>query len=301
MTSSLVIGGLLSLLIGLSLGLLGGGGSILTVPILVYVLGLDPKNAIATSLFVVGATSSVAVVSHARGGRVQWRTGLLFGLAGMVGAFGGGKVAHFVPGGLLLLAFAVMMLVTAGAMMRGRKDNGEEQAAPTSLPMAKVLGQGALVGFITGLIGAGGGFVVVPALVLLGGLPMRVAVGTSLLVITMNSLSAFVGYIGHVEIDWTLALIVSGCAILGSLVGGRLAARVPQQTLRQVFAWFVVVMGVFMMSRQLAPLSEELGLGRLRWTSIALFLVVTVIVPLIVYKSRNLLSSLFPRHQGETS
>ncbi len=304
MSSSLILGGLLSLLIGLSLGLLGGGGSILTVPILVYVLGLEPKSAIATSLIVVGLTSGVAMLSHARGGRVQWRTGLFFGVAGMAGAYGGGKVAHFIPGGVLLLGFAVMMLVAAVAMMRDRKA-GPESGLPRSLPIVKVLIQGVLVGFVTGLIGAGGGFVVVPALVLLGGLPMHVAVGTSLFVIMMNSLSAFAGYIGHAEINWTLASVVSGAAMVGSVIGGKLAARVPQKILRKIFAWFIVVMGIFMLSRQLPEVLASLGLGHPSWQAIALGLVGVVIVPLLVYKGRKALSHVdspkFPKHQEEPS
>jgi uncharacterized protein len=253
MSMTLVLALVLSLLIGLSLGLLGGGGSILTVPILVYALGVEAKEAIATSLLVVGITSVAAVIPHARAGAVRWRTGLVFGVAGMVGAYGAGRVAHFIPATVLLLAFAVMMLVTAVAMLRGRRGGDEtsiEATEPTELPVLKVLGEGLVVGAVTGLVGAGGGFLVVPALVLLGGLPMRAAVGTSLVVIALKSFAGFGGYLGHVAIDWSLAAIVSAAAVVGSVAGGRLAAKVPQDMLRRGFAWFVVVMGLFMLASQ---------------------------------------------------
>lgn len=248
---------LLSVLIGVSLGLLGGGGSILTVPILVYALDVEPKSAIATSLLVVGVTSAAALIPHARAGRVRVRTGLVFGAAGMVGAYLAGLVAHFIPAGILMLAFSVMMLVTAVAMLRGRKSpeqTGSAAESPRELPVAKVLLEGLVVGAVTGLVGAGGGFLVVPALVLLGGLPMSTAVGTSLVVIAMKSLAGLAGYLGHVTIDWKLAAIVSVFAVLGSLLGGRLAGRVSAERLRKGFAWFVVAMGTFMLVQQLPKL-----------------------------------------------
>ena len=181
----------LALLVGISLGLLGGGGSILTVPLLAYVAGMDAKQAIATSLLVVGTTSAVAAVSHARAGRVQWRTGLIFGVAGMAGAYAGGVLAHFIPGSVLLLGFAAMMIATAIAMLRGRKQDpaGQSPAASHDMPVVKVVVEGLVVGLVTGMVGAGGGFLVVPALALLGGLPMPVAVGTSLVVIAMKGLA----------------------------------------------------------------------------------------------------------------
>jgi uncharacterized membrane protein YfcA len=241
----------LSVLIGLSLGLLGGGGSMLTVPILIYVLGVETKSAIATSLLVVAVTSAVGVISHARAGRVQLRTGLLFGAAGMAGAYVGGRVAHFLPARLLLLAFAAMMGVTALAMLRGRRRPVDPVRPVAALPVPRVLLQGAAVGAVTGLVGAGGGFLVVPALALLGGLPMAIAVGTSLLVIAMQSLAGFVGYLGHVAIDLRLTGLVGGTAIVGILIGGPLAGRVPQQALRKAFGWFVLAMAIFLLGKQL--------------------------------------------------
>ena len=209
MTATLILVLALSVLIGLSLGVLGGGGSILTVPILVYVAGFEAKEAIAASLFVVGVTSAVSVFSHARAGRVMWRTGLLFGAAGMAGAFVGGLLGGHIPGQILLIAFALMMVATSIAMIRGRKkkaDAGTEAPKHTELPLFRVLLDGLVVGLVTGLVGAGGGFLVVPALALLGGLPMAIAVGTSLVVIAMKSFAGLAGYLTTVELDWGITL-----------------------------------------------------------------------------------------------
>jgi uncharacterized membrane protein YfcA len=247
---------LLSVLIGLSLGVLGGGGSILTVPILVYVAGLDTTEAIATSLFVVGATSAAGAISHARGGRVRWRIGLLFGLTGMAGAFTGGLLGGHIPGQILLVAFALMMVATSVAMLRGRRTpkrpghGGQEGNRHGELPLLRVLLDGAVVGLVTGLVGAGGGFLVVPALALLGGLPMTVAVGTSLVVITMKSFAGLAGYLTTVTLDWPLVLAVTAAAVLGGILGGRLAGRIPETALRKGFGWFVLAMGAFVLLEQ---------------------------------------------------
>ncbi|GAB2928077.1 sulfite exporter TauE/SafE family protein [Micromonospora polyrhachis] len=241
----------LAVLIGVSLGLLGGGGSILAVPLLVYVAGLEAKEAIATSLLVVGVTSAVAVLPHARAGRIRWRTGLIFGLAGMVGAYGGGRLAALIPAGILLTGFALMMLATATAMIRGRRRaEGATAEATSELPLLRVVADGVVVGLATGLVGAGGGFLVVPALALLGGLPMPIAVGTSLVVIAMKSFAGLAGYLSSVQIDWGLAGAVTVAAVVGSLLGGRLAGRIPENVLRRMFGWFVVVMGVFVLAQQ---------------------------------------------------
>ncbi|MFE1348745.1 sulfite exporter TauE/SafE family protein [Streptomyces sp. NPDC058757] len=240
-----------SLLIGVSLGILGGGGSILTVPILVYLAGQDTKEAIATSLFVVGVTSLAALVPHARAHRVRWRTGLFFGAFSMAGAYGGGRLAEYIPGTALLIAFALMMLATAYAMLRRPRPAGEPKARRGDLPLKHIAVEGLLVGAVTGLVGSGGGFLVVPALALLGGLPMGIAVGTSLLVIAMKSFAGLAGHLSGVTIDWGLALTVTAAAVLGSLAGARLAGRIPQDALRKAFGWFVVAMGVFVLTRQL--------------------------------------------------
>lgn len=248
MTLTLVLA--LALLVGVSLGLLGGGGSILTVPLLVYVAGMDAKEAIASSLFVVGVTSAVGMINHARGGRVRWRTGVLFGAAGMAGAYTGGLVGGHVPDVVLLIAFAVMMIATAAAMLRDRRGAGPDRIH-RQVPVGRVLLDGAVVGLATGLVGAGGGFLVVPALALLGGLPMPVAVGTSLLVIAMKSAAGLAGYLSTVRIDWTLTLAVTAFAVVGSLAGARLAGRVPAHVLSRLFAWFVLAMGAFVLVQQL--------------------------------------------------
>ena len=240
----------LAVVVGVSLGMLGGGGSILTVPILVYVAGLDPKVAIAASLFVVGATSLAGMVSHARQGRVKWRTGLIFGLAGMVGAYSAGLVGGHLPGNILLIAFAVMMVATSLAMLRGRTTGPAHHSADGELPLKRIVVDGLVVGVVTGLVGAGGGFLVVPALVLLGGLPMSVAVGTSLLVIAMKSFAGLAGYLSSVQLPWGLVLGVTAAAIVGSVIGGRLAGKVPETVLRKAFGWFVLVMGGFVLVQQ---------------------------------------------------
>jgi hypothetical protein len=260
LSATLVLTLVLSVAIGLSLGLLGGGGSILTVPILAYVAGLDAKEAIAASLFVVGVTSAVGVVSHARTGRVRWRTGLLFGGAAMAGAFGGGLLGGFVPGQILMVAFALMMLATAAAMIRGRR--GSTEPRDGDLPVLTVIAEGLVVGLVTGIVGAGGGFLVVPALVLLGGLPMSAAVATSLLVIAMKSFAGLAGYLTTVQLDWPLVLAVTGAAVLGSFAGSRLAGVIPENALRRGFGYFVVVMGLFVLVQELPdPAGLAVGLG----------------------------------------
>lgn len=253
MSGTLIAVLILAIAIGLSLGLLGGGGSILTVPLLTYVAGMDPKEAIAASLFVVGATSVLSTLTHARMGNVQWRTGLIFGVASMAGAFLGGLLGGQIPGVILMLAFAVMMIATAVAMLRGRKKRaaGDE---PKKLPLGKILIEGLVVGLVTGLVGAGGGFLVVPALALLGGLSMPVAVGTSLLVISMKSFAGLAGYLTTVSLDWPLVLSVTGMALIGALIGARLTKVVPEQALRKGFGIFVLVMGIFVLSQELPAL-----------------------------------------------
>ena len=241
----------LALGVGLSLGLLGGGGSILMVPLLAYVAGLDATHAIATSLVVVGVTSAVGAVSHARAGRVRWRTGALFGAAGMVGAYAGGWVSQFLPGSLLLVGLAAVMITAAIAMLRGR--SSESADSPTGRPVALLL-QGAVVGLVTGLVGAGGGFLVVPALALLAGLPMATAIGTSLLVIAMNSFAGLAGHLTAAAIDWRLAAAVTTAAVVGGLVGARLSARISVEVLRAGFGWFIVMMASLILAQEIHPL-----------------------------------------------
>ena len=200
----------LAALIGLSLGLLGGGGSILTVPILVYVLGFEAKEAIAASLVVVGATSLFGALGHWRAGRVRPRTALAFGLVAMLGAFAGARLAGLLSGTLQLAVFAVVMLAAAVSIFRGRAE-GDESAPPRPLPL--IVLAGLAVGVLTGVVGVGGGFLIVPALVLLARLPMKQAVGTSLVVIAMNSAAGFTGYLGRVPIRWGFLLAFTAVAI----------------------------------------------------------------------------------------
>lgn len=244
----------LAVAIGIALGLLGGGGSILTVPLFVYGLGLETKSAIATSLLVVGLASFAALIQHARTGLVSWRTGFIFGAAGMVGAFTGGRLAVFIPPNVLLVLFALMMLATAISMLRRKaKSPSDAPLAPENqdIPIPKVIAEGLVVGVVTGLVGAGGGFLIVPALVLLGGMSMPRAVATSLLVIAMKSMAGFAGYLGHVEVDWVLAGVVTLGAIAGTIVGTRLAHTIAPATLRRIFGWFVLAMAIFILGQQL--------------------------------------------------
>jgi uncharacterized membrane protein YfcA len=243
----------LAVLVGVSLGLLGGGGSILTVPLLAYVAGLDTKEAIATSLLVVGVTSAVGAVSHTLAGRVRWRTGLMFGTAGMVGAYAGGLLAHYVPGTVLLIGFAVIMIATAVAMVRGRRDS--ETNSPVALPVPKIVVLGLTVGLVTGLVGAGGGFLVVPALALLGGLSMPVAVGTALVVIAMNSFAGLAGHLATAHVDWPLAAAVTAAALIGTLVGARVTACVNPAALRKAFGWFVLAMASVILGEEVHPVA----------------------------------------------
>jgi len=228
--------------VGLALGLLGGGGSILTLPILLYALHMEEKSAIATSLLVVGATSVGAVVTHARAGNVRWRTGAWFAGAGATGALLGGLLSEAVPAKWLMRGFLFMMLGTAFAMIRGRRD-GEGTG---TFSASRVVVTGSLLGVLTGMVGAGGGFVIVPALVLVGGLPMRHAVGTSLLVIATQSFAGFVGHATHVPVDYATAGAVIVAAIVGSVIGGRFAQRIPALVLRRAFGVLVLFMAAYM-------------------------------------------------------
>jgi uncharacterized membrane protein YfcA len=239
----------LAAVVGVALGMLGGGGSILMVPLLTYVGGLDAKQAIATSLLVVGATSAIGAISHARAGRVRWGVGLLFGGAGMTGAYGGGLVARFVPASALLVGFAVLMCVAAVAMLRDRADLSDAQRAP----MGRLLVLGLAVGAVMGLVGAGGGFLLVPALVLFGGLPLAAAVGTSLVVIAMQSFAGLAGHLADTPLDWRLAGLVTAVAVAGGLVGGRLTTKVEPDVLRRGFGWFVLVMASLVLASEVGP------------------------------------------------
>jgi uncharacterized protein len=256
----LVAGYVLAALVGLSLGVLGGGGSILTVPILVYVLGYDPKLAIAMSLPAVGVTSLVGAISHWRAGHVHLRTALSFGAIAMVGAFVGARGAHLLTGAQQLLLLAVVMLAAAVTMFRSAQktptsaDDIDESATPS---WALLLPVALAVGVLTGVVGIGGGFLVVPALVVLARAPMTQAVGTSLLVIAMNAASGFAGYATTVSIPWSFVVSFTAIAVFGLLVGLRLARFVSVAALKQGFAAFLLAMGVFVFYRNRAVLLPQ--------------------------------------------
>ncbi|MBI2795234.1 MAG: sulfite exporter TauE/SafE family protein [Gemmatimonadetes bacterium] len=244
--ATLALAALFAAVIGLTLGMIGGGGSILTVPVFVYVLGLPAKQAIAMSLPVVGATSLVGAAGHWRVGNVQWRTALGFGLVAMAGSFGGARLAHLLDGAVQLTLLGAVMLGAAVSMLRSRDEAvPPREGAPRRI--ALVAGAGLGVGVMTGLVGIGGGFLIVPALVLLVGLPMKRAVGTSLVVITMNAASGFAGYAGTTTIDWRGMGVFTALAIAGVLAGTRLAAHVPARQLKRLFAIFLVAIATFVL------------------------------------------------------
>jgi uncharacterized membrane protein YfcA len=243
----------LALLVGGSLGLLGGGGSILTVPIFVYVLGIEPKAAIAMSLGVVGVVSLAGAVSHWRDGRVDTRIALVFGAVAMVGTYLGARLSVLMSGAAQLVLFAAVMLVAAVFMYRDRPPSGPDSAPVRSATLRwTLIGlEGIAVGILTGLVGVGGGFLIVPALVLLADLPMKLAVGTSLLVIAMKSASGFVGYLGTPGIDAAFMATFSAAAVVGIVIGSRFVRIVPQRALRKTFAGFLVVMGALILYQNL--------------------------------------------------
>ncbi|HEU4829527.1 MAG TPA: sulfite exporter TauE/SafE family protein [Gemmatimonadales bacterium] len=244
-----ILGFALAALIGLSLGLLGGGGSTLTVPIFVYVLGFAPKDAIAMSLPVVGLTSLVGAASHWRSGNVQVKTALLFGVVAMAGSYLAARfLAPLMSGALQLALLAIVMLVAAVSMFRsaGQKQAGvEAPARPLALPL---LGAVALfVGAMTGVVGIGGGFLIVPALVLLARVPMKQAIGTSLLVIAMNTASGYAGYAGRTTMAWGFLAGFTAIAIGGILAGSRLVRYVSQAQLKRAFAVFLIAVGALVL------------------------------------------------------
>jgi uncharacterized membrane protein YfcA len=243
----IVASSFLALVVGAVLGLLGGGGSILMLPVLVYVAGLSTSEGVTMSLLVVGTTSAAALIPHARARRIDWKVGLSFGVAGTAGALLGGFVSPHLPGGLLLAGFGALMVTTAVAMLRAGR-GGPRPRSTLRVPLVLVNGGG--VGFIAGLVGAGGGFLVVPALVLFGGLSVRVAIGTSLLVISMQSIAGFLTHLRDGSINAELALFVTLAAVSGSVLGARFSGRVSQLQLRRAFAWLVLALGSFMMIRE---------------------------------------------------
>jgi uncharacterized membrane protein YfcA len=249
-TRVFAVGLVLSLAIGLSLGLLGGGGSILTVPVLHYVFAIAPHNAIAMSLVVVALTSGFALIPHARTRNVRWRSGLIFGATSMVFAFAGARIGSSIPGAVLVVAFAALMLVVGTAMLL-RAHCTASPIPPRPASIERMLATGVGVGLLTGVLGAGGGFIIVPALVLVAGLTIRESVATSLLVITMNSLAALAGTAGHASIDVGVLVPVAMIAMGGGMLGMRLGRRLSAQQLQRGFGVFIVVIGTAILLREL--------------------------------------------------
>jgi len=249
-----------ALLIGLTLGLLGSGGSILTVPVLVYLIGHNSKVAIAESLVIVGVISFFGLIPYARSKQVDWRSVIYFGIPGMIGMYGGAWLAHFVPEAVQLVLFAVVMLAAAGLMIRKSKPADVVKSDPLvdvesivsgsahRHPLWQIATEGLVVGILTGLVGVGGGFIIVPALVILGGVEMYRAVGTSLAIIGLKSLTGFYKYLGvlgamHLSIDWATVGLFIAVGVIGTVVGKQLSNRMNQRLLRRVFTGFLLVMG----------------------------------------------------------
>jgi uncharacterized membrane protein YfcA len=244
--------------IGLSLGLLGSGGSIITVPVLVYLLGQDEKIAIAGSLFVVGTIALVGSLQYVRVGLVDWRNVFVFGIPGMAGTYLGALIAAFIPGIVQLAFFSLVMLLASYMMLRPVKLGDEAHAARETW---KIATDGLFVGVVTGLVGVGGGFLIVPALVLLGGLAIHTAVATSLVIIALKSYSGFYKYMDvleqqNLELDWNTLLLVTGLGIVGSFAGARIANRMPQEKLKKGFGIFLVVMGIYILARSVPQVLE---------------------------------------------
>ncbi len=251
MSAILILGLVLSAAIGLSLGLIGGGGSIITVPVLVYVLGVEPHDAVGMSLAVVGATSLVGSFLHYRRGRMQLKTGLIFGAVGVVGALLGSPLTRLLSPSALLMTFAMLMLVIAVLMLRRKSNAGivEVESAQQVSNVGKALLAGFGVGILTGFIGVGGGFLIVPALVMFGGLGMKEAIGTSLFVIFLNCVAGLVGHASQNNFDWSLTALVTILAVAGTIFGTLLSHRVAASKLQKGFAVFVLVVAVFLMAK----------------------------------------------------
>ena len=245
-----VLGYALAVLIGVTLGLLGGGGSILTVPVLVYVMHVDVKQAVPASLVVVGLTSLVGAYHHWKAGNVHLPAVVAFGPTAVLGSLAGSQIALRVSGRLQLTIFAVVLVGASVRMLMGRGAPDAPATPSTRRPLPLVALLGAGVGVLTGLVGVGGGFLYVPALTLAGGLDMKKAVGTSLALITLSSAAGIAGYLGRVPLDWPLIGLFTVLAFLGVGLGSAMVRRVSQQGLRRAFAVLMLVMGVLVLIRR---------------------------------------------------
>lgn len=265
MDSIVIIGFAAAILIGISLGLIGGGGSILTVPVLVYILGVNPVLATAYSLFVVGSTSLVGAATYMRKGLVNYKTALVFAVPSFIAVFLTRKfLVPALPDPLftvgeaiitknigIMVFFALIMLAASYSMIFAKKcvDCNEDDSVIFNFPMIAL--EGSVVGVITGIVGAGGGFLIIPALVLLAKLPIKMAVGTSLLIIAAKSLIGFLGDISTQTIDWQMLLIFTGLSIVGIFIGSALSKKINEKILKTGFGWFVLVMGIYIITKEL--------------------------------------------------
>ncbi len=244
----LALGLVCALLIGLTLGMLGGGGSILTVPVFVYVLGYDPKLAIAMSLPVVGATSFIGALRHWRAGNLHVQSALLLGVAAMVGAFAGARASVWLSGRSQLLLLGILMFASSAMMLRDSFRSAViNHTGARPAPLVLLIGVGFAVGTLTGIVGIGGGFLIVPALVLLARVPMQQAVGTSLAVITLNSIAGFAGQRMIAAIPLGVVLSFTAVAIIGILVGTALVRHVPARALKRAFAVLLMVIAALVL------------------------------------------------------
>jgi uncharacterized membrane protein YfcA len=265
MDSIVIIGFASAILIGVSLGLIGGGGSILTVPVLVYILGVNPVLATAYSLFVVGSTSLVGAATYMKKGLVNYKTALVFAIPSFIAVFLTRKFLVpalpdplFIVGEAILtknigimVFFALIMLAASYSMITAKKcvDCDENEPVVFNFPMIAL--EGSVVGVITGIVGAGGGFLIIPALVLLAKLPMKLAVGTSLLIIAAKSLIGFLGDLSTQTIDWQMLLIFTSLSIVGIFIGSALSKKINEKILKTGFGWFVLVMGIYIITKEL--------------------------------------------------
>lgn len=259
-----IIAYLASALIGISLGLIGGGGSILTVPVMVYLFGVNPLLATSYSLFIVGSTSLIGTFNNFRNGLVNVKTALLFGLSSITTVFLTRKfIIPAIPKHLFtignfevtenimtMVLFALLMLAASIAMIKDKKVTGPKAIEPSTINLPKLLLYGVGIGIATGLLGAGGGFLLIPTLVILVGLPMKEAVGTSLLIIALNSLIGFTGDLGHFHIDWLFLLKITAIAVVGIFIGGYLNEKIDGSKLKKGFGWFVLAMGVYIIIKE---------------------------------------------------
>lgn len=240
----------LAALIGLSLGLLGSGGSIITLPVLVYVAKVPAQQAVGMSLVIVGGTSALGTLINLRQGAFNWRAAAFFSVSGMAGAFVGAKLTHLVSAPLLMFLFGALMLVVGIRLLR----NGEVKAAAQECRPVRCLAVGVAVGGLTGFLGVGGGFLILPALVLFAGLEMKPAIGTSLVIIAVNCVGGLIGQLRYANFDWRLTLGFLLVAMAGMIAGAALTKKLSADLLRRGFAWCVMLLGIVLVARNLVDM-----------------------------------------------